>query len=155
MRSAIPGAWDCNATADVPSCVAMMRGDVRASSRADADHAGVFVIPPVRSEEHTSELQSLAYLVCRLLLAAATPLIYTLSLHDALPILGHHVGVAAVGAAGVDALGDTWRLGLQRNGRRAVVRGDDARRRSREQPRRCRPRRRVRDPAGQIGRAHV
>src|SRR6185437_4721133 len=49
-----------------------------------------------RSEEHTSELQSLAYLVCRLLLekkkiffcfnATATTEIYTLSLHDALPI---------------------------------------------------------------------
>src|SRR5205823_4437101 len=41
-----------------------------------------------RSEEHTSELQSLAYLVCRLLLANApsTPEIYPLSLHDALPI---------------------------------------------------------------------
>src|SRR5256714_5441128 len=26
------------------------------------------VVPPFRSEEHTSELQSLAYLVCRLLL---------------------------------------------------------------------------------------
>src|SRR5687767_7789911 len=39
-----------------------------------------------RSEEHTSELQSLAYLVCRLLLDPATPALYTLSLHDALPI---------------------------------------------------------------------
>src|SRR5229473_2038385 len=53
-----------------------------------------------RSEEHTSELQSLAYLVCRLLLEkkkyyiilffffndTATTEIYTLSLHDALPI---------------------------------------------------------------------
>src|SRR5262245_26811253 len=39
-----------------------------------------------RSEEHTSELQSLRHLVCRLLLALATPSIYTLSLHDALPI---------------------------------------------------------------------
>src|SRR6266404_6144352 len=55
-----------------------------------------------RSEEHTSELQSLAYLVCRLLLEkkntlrltsklrfffndTATTEIYTLSLHDALP----------------------------------------------------------------------
>src|SRR5438045_3437059 len=38
-----------------------------------------------RSEEHTSELQSLRHLVCRLLLSA--PAIYTLSLHDALPIL--------------------------------------------------------------------
>src|ERR1035441_3469068 len=42
----------------------------------------------VRSEEHTSELQSLRHLVCRLLLEndAATTEIYTLSLHDALPI---------------------------------------------------------------------
>src|SRR3989441_2979653 len=31
------------------------------------EHSGVFG-PDVRSEEHTSELQSLAYLVCRLLL---------------------------------------------------------------------------------------
>src|SRR5438045_3249353 len=37
-----------------------------------------------RSEEHTSELQSLRHLVCRLLLAS--PLSYALSLHDALPI---------------------------------------------------------------------
>src|SRR5258705_121637 len=59
---------------------------------------------PSRSEEHTSELQSLRHLVCRLLLAkkkstyaarlffffffndTATTEIYTLSLHDALPI---------------------------------------------------------------------
>ena len=45
-----------------------------------------------RSEEHTSELQSPRYLVCRLLLEknffndTATTEIYTLSLHDALPI---------------------------------------------------------------------
>src|SRR5437016_4687246 len=39
-----------------------------------------------RSEEHTSELQSLTNLVCRLLLDTATTEIYTLSLHDALPI---------------------------------------------------------------------
>src|SRR5437879_2725985 len=37
-----------------------------------------------RSEEHTSELQSPMYLVCRLLLALLE--CYTLSLHDALPI---------------------------------------------------------------------
>src|SRR5262245_54656977 len=36
-----------------------------------------------RSEEHTSELQSLRHLVCRLLL---TSYMSTLSLHDALPI---------------------------------------------------------------------
>src|SRR5437016_3123120 len=40
----------------------------------------------VRSEEHTSELQSLTNLVCRLLLDPPTTEIYTLSLHDALPI---------------------------------------------------------------------
>src|SRR5437762_1793295 len=39
-----------------------------------------------RSEEHTSELQSPMYLVCRLLLDSSTIYIYTLSLHDALPI---------------------------------------------------------------------
>src|SRR5688572_18288989 len=39
-----------------------------------------------RSEEHTSELQSQSNLVCRLLHDAPTPEIYTLSLHDALPI---------------------------------------------------------------------
>src|SRR5579864_665087 len=40
-----------------------------------------------RSEEHTSELQSHVNLVCRLLLDPATTDSYTLSLHDALPIL--------------------------------------------------------------------
>src|SRR3712207_6657164 len=57
------------------------------------------VVDLVRSEEHTSELQSRQYLVCRLLLEKKTPIsrlfffndtatteIYTLSLHDALPI---------------------------------------------------------------------
>src|SRR5437879_5729368 len=39
-----------------------------------------------RSEEHTSELQSPMYLVCRLLLATSSSAIYALSLHDALPI---------------------------------------------------------------------
>src|SRR5947209_8586495 len=40
----------------------------------------------MRSEEHTSELQSRQYLVCRLLLDAPPPEISPLSLHDALPI---------------------------------------------------------------------
>src|SRR5947208_70993 len=47
-----------------------------------------------RSEEHTSELQSPDHLVCRLLLDAPTTDVYTLSLHDALPILGGGVGAA-------------------------------------------------------------
>src|SRR5437016_576173 len=53
---------------------------------------------PLRSEEHTSELQSLTNLVCRLLLDTATTEIYTLSLHDALPIflLDENVVLVAV-----------------------------------------------------------
>src|SRR2546425_7577398 len=39
------------------------------TSRCPVRHSGAFEgDPPARSEEHTSELQSLAYLVCRLLL---------------------------------------------------------------------------------------
>src|SRR5437762_2215593 len=41
-----------------------------------------------RSEEHTSELQSPMYLVCRLLLDTVIAVVYSLSLHDALPISG-------------------------------------------------------------------
>src|SRR5262245_18748912 len=48
-------------------------------------------IPPYRlaynrSEEHTSELQSLRHLVCRLLLVSLVTVFLLLSLHDALPI---------------------------------------------------------------------
>src|SRR3712207_2350886 len=64
------------------------------------DQIHVFIDIDRRSEEHTSELQSRQYLVCRLLLEkkkqfsnvffffndTATTEIYTLSLHDALPI---------------------------------------------------------------------
>src|SRR5687768_7167713 len=54
-----------------------------AAARARAAALG----PVGRSEEHTSELQSRLHLVCRLLLAPPPTDIYTLSLHDALPIL--------------------------------------------------------------------
>src|SRR5437773_816292 len=42
--------------------------------------------PTLRSEEHTSELQSHHDLVCRLLLLASASVLLFLSLHDALPI---------------------------------------------------------------------
>src|SRR5690349_3757720 len=61
------------------------RVQAQAARHQRADHrrarGGAF-----RSEEHTSELQSRRDLVCRLLLDTATTEIYTLSLHDALPI---------------------------------------------------------------------
>src|SRR5438445_746482 len=51
----------------------------------------------LRSEEHTSELQSRQYLVCRLLLYKSTviSLFYSLSLHGALPILFHPAALLA------------------------------------------------------------
>src|SRR5438876_394611 len=48
--------------------------------------ASLWRVDPLRSEEHTSELQSPVHLVCRLLLAPAATQLYPLSLHDALPI---------------------------------------------------------------------
>src|SRR5262245_52784889 len=47
---------------------------------------GSRVPPEMRSEEHTSELQSLRHLVCRLLNGTAPTEMFALSLHDALPI---------------------------------------------------------------------
>src|SRR5687767_15278907 len=44
---------------------AAQRGEVRAHTFEQAEHVAARMY---RSEEHTSELQSLAYLVCRLLL---------------------------------------------------------------------------------------
>src|SRR5690349_12313591 len=48
------------------------------------------VVSGIRSEEHTSELQSRRDLVCRLLLDPSPPPLDTLSLHDALPISCGH-----------------------------------------------------------------
>src|SRR6266481_2601036 len=80
----------------------LFRSYRRSTANAPLRSLGGPQIPsPVRSEEHTSELQSQFHLVCRLLLEkknalplipfffndTATTEIYTLSLHDALPIL--------------------------------------------------------------------
>src|SRR5690606_28485927 len=64
----------------------------------------------LRSEEHTSELQSRENLVCRLLLVydAASTISYALSLHDALPIFA-----ALVVMAGFDHIpwSTAWAIG--------------------------------------------
>src|SRR2546425_4281261 len=55
----------------IRSAPSFARSAHRASSLPDASRLARMASPPVtimRSEEHTSELQSLAYLVCRLLL---------------------------------------------------------------------------------------
>src|ERR1035441_10390895 len=78
---------------------------------------------PSRSEEHTSEVQSLRHLVCRLLLEkkttfvlmisllffndTATTEIYTLSLHDALPICS-----AVLSSPSLDADGNPQRQAI-------------------------------------------
>src|SRR5437016_5644798 len=66
-----------------------------------------------RSEEHTSELQSLTNLVCRLLLDTATTQIYTLSLHDALPISKRFLDAGAymimIESEGITENVKTWR----------------------------------------------
>src|SRR5688500_17806629 len=68
-------------------------GDRARERRAAAilRHPGCMVYPDklLRSEEHTSELQSPCNLVCRLLLVPAASPSYSLSLHDALPIWIH------------------------------------------------------------------
>src|SRR2546425_9958072 len=48
--------------------VILTTGDYSLESAIDAIRRGAYDFLPKRSEEHTSELQSLAYLVCRLLL---------------------------------------------------------------------------------------
>src|SRR5205823_2094066 len=69
----------------VDTCSADRTASCRREDRSASRSPRLF-----RSEEHTSELQSLAYLVCRLLLDLSTTQISTLSLHDALPISLSH-----------------------------------------------------------------
>src|SRR5437868_3687269 len=109
----------------------------------------------VRSEEHTSELQSRFDLVCRLLLDTATTRIYTLSLHDALPIFrarvrgrGRSRHLAAGSVSCRIARAAPWRA------RRDRVRPARNRLRAPSPRRMCTPSRR-RSAARQIGRAHV
>src|SRR2546425_5177334 len=66
------GSGACGARAAAPNLPSVVpdprhRGEARGHGRAN-DQLGLQVLSLRRSEEHTSELQSLAYLVCRLLL---------------------------------------------------------------------------------------
>src|SRR5690242_3943495 len=78
-----------NPTAD-PEVTKALNTALNGGIRPEPDYTGwpwrTGPMVVVRSEEHTSELQSHVNLVCRLLLDTATPASYTLSLHDALPI---------------------------------------------------------------------
>src|SRR5690554_561280 len=82
-----PGSHDQSAQA-AQNCHRIARCGVRRNGchECTTDRPRPQVQAHVRSEEHTSELQSRPHLVCRLLLDTATTEIYTLSLHDALPI---------------------------------------------------------------------
>src|SRR5205823_5313322 len=68
-----PEGLDCSPRGDAPGFVriadpkTLMIPDRRGNNRIDSLR-NIVRDPRVRSEEHTSELQSLAYLVCRLLL---------------------------------------------------------------------------------------
>src|SRR2546425_6141351 len=70
MDDILFGLRDHEAVADGPTALGHDGSDAHGASHGHTDDAGVHdrVIEEKRSEEHTSELQSLAYLVCRLLL---------------------------------------------------------------------------------------
>src|SRR5262245_46017679 len=83
------------------------RGAPVARHRPDRDRAPREVqldhLDPPRSEEHTSELQSLRHLVCRLL--PAPPATSPLSLHDALPIWLRMVNLQVLAALALIVIG--------------------------------------------------
>src|SRR3989441_6723251 len=74
LHPRLPAAFNISAaTPDGPAALPLFVLAI-ASLTSDTDislsstDASTLSVPPMRSEEHTSELQSLAYLVCRLLL---------------------------------------------------------------------------------------
>src|SRR3712207_7627974 len=67
---------------DLQSCLRGLAAPLPGESRAhDADERDRHPQPPRRSEEHTSELQSRQYLVCRLLLEKKTTYLVTTVSH--------------------------------------------------------------------------
>src|SRR5437762_2812929 len=67
-----------------PACSDAVNSDMKAEVVPTLNAWSVRTL--TRSEEHTSELQSPMYLVCRLLLHPLPSHLHTPSLHDALPI---------------------------------------------------------------------
>src|SRR3989441_1631094 len=63
-RRCLPGSKDLRSRVPIPARLACENRRSQAGTALHREHKH----PPTRSEEHTSELQSLAYLVCRLLL---------------------------------------------------------------------------------------
>src|SRR5687767_15730961 len=69
LQAAVELLHSCQATFLRTECVRVTSGSVTSESEVAIFTLGGRDAPaPLRSEEHTAELQSLAYLVCRLLL---------------------------------------------------------------------------------------
>src|SRR5947208_2716315 len=114
----------------------------------------IWILQP-RSEEHTSELQSPDHLVCRLLLDSGPSEIYTLSLHDALPICDES---ASVGLGAHQVVGNGGRGVLVQRGELyagGVAAARDDRALSDDPTRQVAAFDADLDPATEIGRAHV
>src|SRR5437588_95696 len=108
-----------SACAAIPACRFTMRCAARVCATSSpatnaTPHTWPMATRASRSEEHTSELQSHSDLVCRFLHGTPPTSIYTLSLHDALPIFtltGAQAVVEMLRAHGVEIVfglcGDT------------------------------------------------
>src|ERR1041384_6776392 len=75
------------------------------AGRRAASTAGT-TVAAARSEEHTYEIPPIAFLLCRFFNDTATTEIYTLSLHDALPI-------SRCGAGCEPGCGNGWEKGCE------------------------------------------
>src|SRR2546425_7594960 len=79
FRSRVAAFEALDSVSEVESVLSLIPADQEAKAKILAEIAPIVepVVVGPRSEEHTSELQSLAYLVCRLLLEKKKRKIYT------------------------------------------------------------------------------
>src|SRR2546425_8947999 len=68
LHDALPISWSRRRSSSLRHSWSFNLPFARVQSNSSQTVRAISVIPKPRSEEHTSELQSLAYLVCRLLL---------------------------------------------------------------------------------------